>query len=529
MNANDLTLRIYRSGMTEVEDTDGSLKTAHIESFGTIYPGGLFSTCRVFVAREVTRGWAVKENMRVAIFNGLRMVWEGKIAEMGYAVQGTEEGNTLECVGQWGSLLGRRYINKIWADIRLSEAAWVRQPQGDNDSFANIDRLNRISVGPQARAWAANDIVAAFRYTMPTGETIKRIKATLNNREAGGQDWITRMRDVIGSATLFSETGDGVTTATDHTLATPRQYVEFQFMSNANQTPTNAYGRMTAVTVYSETGNITPTSVVKSVRARYSEINSDETQIASNTFTLEPFATNGCEAANAVLLRAAGFGDASFNAWACYFEASETAVTPDGKPVLCFQPQPALTDYDYSVRLDEENLVGRVELKRAIVGEVFNWIVARYRDELNNRDVLITPDDDANLKDQDSIDTYGQLELVVDAGTATATSATNYGRRVLSAKKNAQFKMTGPLTVRGSIRTKAGTLVPACQISAGKRVRLENFLADLSDVLGAGLTFIITSTEYRPEDETISMTCGRSDNLAVYLAQRALLDNRRVV
>jgi hypothetical protein len=528
MNANDLTLKIYRSGLTEIYDSDGSLETARIDSMGTIYPGGLFSTCRIFVARDVTRNWAVRENLRVALWNGMQMVWEGLIAEIGYSVQEGEEGNTLECVGQWGALLGKRYINKVWADIRLSESAWVRMTQGDTDNACTIDRMNRISVGPQVRAWSTNDVVASFRYTMPTGETIKRIIATLKNRE-NGQNWITQVYDPVGAATLFSETGDGVTTATDHTMATPRQYVEFQFVSGANQTPTIAYGHMSAVTVYSETGGITPTSVVKSVRARYSEINSDETLIASNTFTLEPFMSNGSEPANSVLMRASGFGDGSYNAWAAYFESSDKATTPDGKPVLCFQQQPALTDYDYAVRLDEPNVIGRVELKRAIVGEVFNWIIVRYRDELNNRDVILTPDDDGNLKDQTSINLYGQLELIIDAGTATATSAINYGRRVLASKKTAQFKMTGPLTVRGWMRTHNGAIIPACQVRSGKRVRLENFLDDLVDVSGAGLTFIVTSTEYRAADETVSLTCGRSDNLSVYLAQRALLDNRRVV
>jgi hypothetical protein len=329
---------------------------------------------------------------------------------------------------------------------------------------------------------------------------------------------------------LFSEVGDGTSTANDHTLATPRQYIEFQFLSNANQTPTNAYGRMQAVTVYSETGGITPTSVAKSIRAKFSEINSDESQIATNAFTLEPFLTNGAEVASSVLMRAAAFGDGSYNPWACYFEASDTAATPDGKPVLCLQQQPALSDYDYAVRIDEANLVQRVELKRAIVGEVFNWIIVRYRDELNNRDVILTPDDDANLKNQASIDAYGQLEMIVDAGPATATSAKNYAQRVLAIKKNAQFKMTAPLTVRGFIRSKSGTRVPAVQIRAGKRLKIENFLDDVADVSGAGMTFLITGTSYRPDDETVSITCGAlPDNLAVYLAQRQLLDNRRLV
>jgi len=47
-------------------------------------------------------------------------------------------------------------------------------------------------------------------------------------------------------------------------------------------------------------------------------------------------------------------------------------------------------------------------------------------------------------------------------------------------------------------------------------------------VLNAGLTALITGTVYRPADETIEMTTGVPDNLAVFLARRELLSNRLV-
>lgn len=512
--------------VTEVVDTDGALQSAEVQAYATVFPGGLCSTARIFVPRDVTRSWLVREGQRIAIFYGLKMVWEGEIAEIATVLQAGEQGNRLECVGKFGALLGQRTWHKVWADKRLSEAAWPQQAQGDKDDQVNVDRMNRIGVGPQAVAWTAGEIVAAFRYTMPRGETIKRITCTLKNRESG-QDWITRMRDVIGAATLFSEAGDGVSTAFDHTLATPRQYVEFQFVSNANQTPTNAYGRLSDVTVYSETGGITPTSVMKNIRARLSELNSDEQYIASNTFTLEPFASNGAEVIASIARRAAAYGDASYNAWAVYVLPSVFAASPDGKPVLGFKSYPALTDTDYVIRIDEDNLAAPIELKRS-ASTVANWIVVRYRDELDNRDVILTPDDDTSLKDTISIASYGERHLVIDAGAATATSAKNYARRVLAARKEAAYRVTSPIGVRGWIRTKTGALAAACEIAAGQRIRIENYLSDLSGVAGAGLTFLITATEYAPDTDTARITTGTPDHLAVYLAQRALLDDRRL-
>ncbi len=525
-SANALQLKVYAGPTSTTEVQADALDEAVIESFGTVFPAGLFTTARISVPQELARTLGAKESYRVAIFNGLQMVWEGVIGEIGLAADRTTQKKTLECVGQWGPQIRSKSLNKVWADNRLSEAVWVQQSQGDNDNLINVDRLNRIGVGPQAIAWTAGEVAAAFRYTMPTGQTIKRIVATLKNRESG-QDWTTRLRDTVGGSTLASESGDGVTTAFDVTLATPRQYIEFQLLSNANQTPGAAvYGRMSGVMVYSETGAIDPTEIVKDIRALLSGLNSDEQYIASNTFALTPFMTNGQEFYETVLQRLAGFGDASFNPWAAYLGPSEWAAVPDGKPVLCFGAYPALTDYDYAVTLEE--LEDRVEFKRAVEGQVYNWVSVRYRDELSNRDVVLTPNDDAALKDQTSIDLYGERHTQVDAGTATATTAKNFAKRVLAWKKDAKYRVTSPLKMKGTVRTKAGTVLPVCRVRAGQRVKIENFLTDEVGVLNAGLTALITGTVYRPADETIEMTTGVPDNLAVFLARRELLSNRLV-
>ncbi len=525
---NSLRVEIYSSGTTPVLDMDGSIAGAIIESFSTFYPGGIYGPARIFIPRLVTRAWLVREMQRVVILNGSIIVWEGIIGEITRRVDEHDQGMVLECVGQWGALLGRTW-NKVWADIRISEEIWVRQPENDDyDQLVNIDRLNRISVGPQVRTWGNGDIVAAFAYTMPTGETIKRIVANSKNRTSG-QSWETRMRDTVGASNVFNNTSDGTPSAHDVTLGTPRQALQFQFVSNASQSPGGpVYGRISGVTVYSETGGITPTSVMQNIRAHLSGINADESQIAVNSFILEPFFTDGPETINSILARAASFGDDSFNPWAAYFLASDRAATPDGKPVLCFQPYPTLTDTDYALRLDESNVSGAFEIKRAVIGSVFNFIIVKYRDEVNNKNLIITPDDDATLKDQSSIDLYGEQHLVLDAGTASQTTALNYAKRVLAANKDAKYRVTAPIVVSGTIRTQPGFEIPVCRVRAGQRVKIENFISDEVGIAGAGLTFLITGTEYDPEAETVSISTGVPDQLAVYLARRALLDDRQV-
>lgn len=529
MNDNDLQVKFFNgpTSTTELADVTGALAYARVESFGTCFPGGLYTTARIRVPQRIDQARLIKENQRTAIYNGLTLVWEGVTSEIGLSVSGDTQWLDVACVGQWGPQIRSRTLNKAWADNRLSEDTWVRQAQGDMDAQANVDRLNRISVGPNVVAWTSGAIVAAFRYTMPTGQTIKRVVASLRNRESG-QDWTTRLRDTVGASTLDSESGDGVTKAVDVTLGTPRQSIEFQFISNANQTPGSAvYGRMSGVMVYSETGSITPTEIVKDIRAALSSLNADESRIGSNTLTLEPFITNGQESIETVLQRLAGYGDASFNPWAVQLLRSDLAQTIDGKPVISFAAYPALTDYDYAVTLSE--LEGQVDIKRAIDGAVYNWIAVRYRDELNNRQVVITPDDYATLKDDTSIAAWGQREMIVDCDTGSATTALNYGRRVLGWKKDTKYKVTSALRVAGTIRARSGQRVPACQVQAGSRVKIENFLTDEVGVSGAGLTFIITATTYRPDSETVEISTGVPDNLAVFLARQALVNNRSVV
>jgi len=56
----------------------------------------------------------------------------------------------------------------------------------------------------------------------------------------------------------------------------------------------------------------------------------------------------------------------------------------------------------------------------------------------------------------------------------------------------------------------------ACRIQAGKRIRILDYLDDLS---GTGLTLHISATEYDAETETCSITTGPLDELAMSIGQ----------
>jgi hypothetical protein len=179
------------------------------------------------------------------------------------------------------------------------------------------------------------------------------------------------------------------------------------------------------------------------------------------------------------------------------------------------EQQPVLTAADYLVRLKEKNLVDDIEAEQDIT-TVVNWVNLEYQDAQGGN-VYVTPDDDATLKDTASIALYGQREGdgPLSVNTTDATLAKNYARRYLAQYKDPQWTVSSGITVCGYIRNASGK-TPACEIRAGQRVKLENWL---NDVNGSGLTFLITATTYNDADETCQISVGKPNNLDVFMAR----------
>lgn len=529
---NALTIAIYeRNSTTLIADSAQDLLRAENLTFDQIFPGGLFGACSFFVPRDATDSWPFKGGQRLVIRNGLTVVYEGIITNVGYEFgQGARQGRSIQAAGAWEQILGKRGWEKRWADNRMSEDVWkvVAETSTTKPDQGTFRRDNGIlKLVPKGVAFLNTENIALI-YTMPTGETIKRIKLSYDMQEAA-QAWRLRVYNITGAANVWAVTASGTGTR-DDTLGTPSQSVYLIFDALAGQTPTedgtyygqidNAVSGANAFMVYSETGSINAQEIAKDIRAKVTDLNSDETNIGALTYTLEPFITNGWEWMNSILQRAVSYGDASFNSWYARLLESDRAATPDGKPVLELAQYPALTDYDYEVRVSDPNIEGDFKVVKDSA-DVYNWIVLVYRDG-NGREIRVTPDDDANLKDTTSITEYGQREYVIDAGQATATTAKNWARRFLAAAKDAKFYVSGPITVKGYIKGNAGNLVPAANIRAGQRVKIVNFLTDEVGVTGAGLTFHITQMSYDDASQTARLSTGVPDNLAVFLARLAV-------
>ena len=511
-----LTLEVYSSGSTVLLPDD--YRNASEIRFSGYYPGGLYGDASFFVPREPARLGLIVPGMRVKIRSGNVTAWEGYVSARELVNEAQRAGVRYTCLGAWGYVLEGVRIRKPWADTRMSEDAWAELTTATGYGKYTLDRQNRIMYTPTSQRDAAGAEVgwastngAAVTYTAPTGQTVKRITFGYDLQEAA-QAWQLELSTTAG-VVLWSVAASGTGTV-DHALVTPVQAVRLIFRSMANQVPPSdgtVYGKFTDVTVYTETGAIDSTEIAKDILPFVTACSTAETGIGSNTLAVIPFVADNISAAE-TLFNAANYGDGSFNSWAFY--VAESDLSPDDKPILYYAQQPALTDAEYYIRLDDANIQPPASLVQD-TAEVRNYITVRYRDT-NGRDVLITPDDDANLTDAASVALYGTRAEELSIETTSATLATNYGRRYLASRKDPQWTIPGGLVVKGFIRNATNGNVPAANIKPGQRVRVENFVEDIS---GTGLTYLITGTDYDDANETNALQVGRPNSLDVWLAR----------
>ena len=369
MNENKLAVEVYSSGTTLVDDLTDLSRVEDLR-YSTGYPGGLYLSASMFVPREVARSWLIKGAQRLVIRNGFTPVFEGQIGDLDRALQRNTEGIKIKVVGYWGSILMTRRWRKRWADIRINEEYWAKVVGTSSVAdFLNISRGdNDVRMVPQAGVDWTNGDAVSLRYEMPTGQIVKRAKFTFDFKE-GAQAWkVAFVSDPDGSPTEEWVVSADSTGSQDFTLGDQSLAVEIILTSLATQTvpaDNSVYAEITNLTVYSETGAIDLTEIAKDVRAEFTDLSSDETEIDSNTLSLVPFIADRFPTAADILIEAASYGDSSQNRWAVGVLASE--FTSDNKPLLFVEQYPVLTDYDYAVRLDEETLVPPFDLSEGYI------------------------------------------------------------------------------------------------------------------------------------------------------------------
>ncbi len=508
---NNLRVEVYGSGTTRIADPGDELGRAENISFSTGFPAGLYLEGECFVPRKALRTWQVRGGRRVVFRNGQKLVYEGKIASEGFEV-GDVQGAPLETVGYWSGALMQRRLRKRWSDQRLDDWAWAWQTGASGAEKCGIDRTYRMRFTPKAEAWTSGEY-AAVRYTMPTGQTVKKIDYDYDLQE-GAQAWEIAIHNVGTSTDVVSVTSSGTAASQSHTLATPSQSIELRYYARANQTPSSDgtyYGEFSNITVYSETSQINMEEIcIDAVGTLSAELNSSTGLVtaAGTELDLTPFMEDDWATWADVLARAVERGDGAYNPWAVQVVGSESVVSPDGLPVLKLWQFPAETDYDLALRLSDRNLVRQVQIVRDNL-RVKNWVVVGYTDE-NGVQQYVTPDDDASLKNTDSITAYGQRDEVLELGDSTSAIALAAGQRYLAYYKDPRYRVRGTLVVQGYVRGQGKRVIPACEVTAGMRLRIEDVLVDAQ---GTGLTMTITRTRYEDAGEYLSMQFGELDTL----------------
>ena len=497
-----IVIEAYSSGVTKIDDPGNELTWAEGLSFANAYPGGDMDAAFT-IKRNIVSRWALKGAQRVVFRQGQRIVYEGYVSALDRLLDEQGQAIRVPLVGGWSHILMNRRWQKWWADNRIDESVWRVYTAASGAEKCTIDRNTRIRFTPKNVAWAQNEY-AEVRFTMPTGDTVKRVTFDYDLQE-GAQQW----KLGLSPATFWSVSATG-TGSVDHTLVSPTQTINLWFLADAaGQTPASdgtIYGQVTNMVVYSETGAIDPTQVTIDVIGKFTALNSSTAEVDSNTFSIVPF-TADWETAADIITRAVAKGDASHNHWAAVLHNSETVASPDGKPVLGIEQYPALTDYDLAVRLDETNIAGAVQITQDF-DAIANWIIVQYADE-NGWPVWKTPDDDATLTNATSAAPpptgYGQRDYLLTLGYSTSTVAINNGVTFLTANKDPQWN-SPPIPIWDYIRRKGNDTILPARIRAGQRLKVENFMTDLS---GTGLTLLITGTRYDDESGINTLTFGQ--------------------
>lgn len=164
---------------------------------------------------------------------------------------------------------------------------------------------------------------------------------------------------------------------------------------------------------------------------------------------------------------------------------------------LTFKPYD-LSDYQWEIRTDDPGTTF------APVGpttdDLYNGIVVRYTDLLTGTENVITPDDEADLRDTSGENPWNQwgrdhwYEDLQITGAQLEADAVQIGRAVLAEKNRP--KTAGTLNVQGYIRDRAGNPQPVSRVRAGDVICVTNFNE---------INRLIVETDYDDESKTIRL------------------------
>jgi hypothetical protein len=502
---------IYDRNDNLVNDPLRSAKYATGLRWETMWPKG-YGPLSSQVKRGVTESWAVKLAHKVIVRDGQRIVYQGRLGNLAGQLDQAGELIAVPALG-WYVVLNERFIRKRWIDnAPIGRLEWP-VTSDEQESFRVQKRENFLQVVLTDREKArAGTERYRERYTAPAGSKVRRV--TLDWKRRTGEGMIIQIYNVDTSSSEWSVSGTDATGSADIVFATPASAFEIRMgPTTTDLYNTDDYGFVDNVIVYCKMDNFaSPTyhadEIIQDVLyLKAAEISSDYDEIGDPGLVLSPFVTENddYEAVDSIIQRAAAYGDAALNTWGlCVWDSMGAS---DDLPKAVFEARD-VSDYEYAVRLRdlEQFQDGEAE------DELHNYVVVKYRDDKGIVRYR-TPDDNANLTDQDSIDAYGQREKILDVGQGDATRADYVGERYIAYHKDPLHKTE--MTIKGPIRTKDRVLVPCNRVRAGQRVKVVDYRG--------GQVYFLRHTAYDADSQTLRMSPDLPpDNLAMFFAQEKL-------
>lgn len=534
-----LQVKVYSSGTTEVFEP--ALRFADVLRANGFYDekgGGIFQDAEVFVPRNNPRGsWIVEDMQRIAVFRQQDMIWEGRIDAISDSGRGGVSGNTLRCVGTWGWEMDgphAPHIDKPWSITDVSEGAWPRIATASAADLCDIKRTaGVIRFIPKLENWA-NGQLARVEMSVPTGQTVKRVQFDWTFQEAANAwgCYLTNGDDTE----VWSLTDDATTTGSEDLdtgdTGLPHQTIRFEFRALASQTSAASDGEffeVASLIVSTEEGTIDAEEISIDIIGEHSGLNAS-TALIDPDLTYPSLEVGGGDPGSIktfgwICRHIAEYGTASQVPLQHSLIASAEAATPDGLPLLKLTTIPDLSDYEYVVsisnEIDPHSRVPPVFRRKYIANDG----IGTYRLPEGLGFETVTSADDANLQDPDKVTADGSRVFMFDAGLGTQADAVNVGRAQLSRLKEPDFYMSGPITVTGLIRNKAGAWVDVSLVQGGDRIKIDDYIDDRSGQAAAGLILLITGISKTQGGLMASITAGVSDDQSLQLrkAQQELL------
>jgi hypothetical protein len=355
----------------------------------------------------------------------------------------------------------------------------------------------------------------------------------VNVYQRRAQNWQVGLYDFNNATSLWTSTTAG-TGSQDITLSPSTSTIGFYLWPKSSQKVIGdgIHLTITDLAVIAESwdgaANTTVSTMIENcVHYLGTPFLDDYTYIESNTFDLlsTGYVADDLRASLADQMNWIGGWSGSNAPYSIGVLESDAVGVDNIYPVIYYEQFPTSSDYEYTVRLDEQAVDGLELVLSADLDTLYN----------DGRFTFTTPDGKQDwtnylygseplLLDSASAAKFYNRQITGDLGTAAdKLLAVTRGIPYVQYQKDVAYYMRAPLSLVGTIRKKDGTPVPVSLIRAGQRIRIENFTADVSDDPGTGLTFLISRTEYDDDSGVITVTAGVSDDLANYLAKGALM------